>query len=506
MQKLKIFPLILIICLALCSLAPAAYALDEPSVEAAAVFLAEFDSGEVLYEKNADAQRAPASLTKIMTGLLAIEALENGQCGMDDIVTAGADCQQGLEEDSSNSGIQSGEQMTFRDLLYCAIVHSANDACNVIATYVAGSISAFVDLMNQRAAELGCTNTHFANVNGLPADGHYTTARDLYIITKEAMSHPDFVTICNTVTYTVPATNVNDAREIWNSNALITDGGYYATVTQQKAGHSYLYEGASGVKTGYTRAAGYCLISTAERNGINVIAVVLGCSGELNSDSLEFGNFADTVTLYDWVFDNFSYKTLLSSAQFSREVTVDLAADGGSVLLRPEEDLTALMPSDVDDSSISTDVTIYDELLVAPIAAGTELGEVSVTVNGEEAGIVKLINPNAVELSKGEYIKQQLKAFFSKGWVIAIIIVVLALAALYLILVARYRRMRRRHIQERRRIEAERRRAREESRHQSAPIEYDEFYDGQGLPDDDTGERHTDPSDLDELFSRYDKY
>lgn len=509
MQKIKIFPLILIICAVFCCFAPAAYALDDPSVEAEAVLLVDLGTGDVLFEKNADAQRAPASLTKIMTGLLAIEAMENGQCTMDDVVTAGADCQQGLEEDSSSSGIQPGEQLTFRDLLYCAIVHSANEACNVLATYIAGSVDAFVELMNARAQELGCTGTHFANVNGLPADGHYSTARDLYIITKEAMSHPDFVTICNTEHYTVPATNMSEAREIYNSNALISNGGYYAQMALQNAGHDYLYEGASGVKTGYTRAAGYCLISTAERNGIDVIAVVLGCGGELNTQETEFGNFADTVTLYDWVFDNFSYRTLLSASQFSQTVTVALAEDGGDVILRPEEDISALLPVDADDSSIETDVTIYEDMLTAPIEAGTALGEVSVTVDGEALGTVKLVNPTAVELSKGEYIRQQLKAFFSKGWVIAIILVVLALAALYFVLVARYRRLRRRHLQERRRIEAERRRAREESRKNRAQIEYEDDFDAYGYrghTGDGDGEMHTDPSDLDELFSRYDRY
>ena len=144
MQKIKIFPLILLICLMLCGVAPSAYALDDPSLQAKAVLLADMNSGEILYSKNADERRSPASLTKIMTGLLAVEALESGQCRMDDMVTAGSDTWQGLSEDSSNSNIQPGEQMTYKDLLYCAIGHSANEACNVLATYIAGSIEAFV--------------------------------------------------------------------------------------------------------------------------------------------------------------------------------------------------------------------------------------------------------------------------------------------------------------------------------------------------------------------------
>ena len=167
MKKIKIFPLILIICLALCALAPSASALDDPDLSAKAVLLADLNSGEILYSKNAEEQRSPASLTKIMTGLLAIEAIESGQCRMEDIVTAGADAWTGMGEDASNSNIQPGEQMTYKDLLYCAIMHSANEACNILATYISGSVSAFVDRMNERAAELGCTNTHFLDPNGL---------------------------------------------------------------------------------------------------------------------------------------------------------------------------------------------------------------------------------------------------------------------------------------------------------------------------------------------------
>ena len=492
MKKIKIFPLILIICLALCALAPSAYAIDDPQLGAQAVYLADMNTDEVLYEKNADEQRSPASLTKIMTGLLAIEAVESGQCSMDDIVTAGADAWHGMAEDSSNSNIQPGEMMTYRDLVYCAVVHSANEACNILATYISGSISAFVDRMNQRAAELGCTNTHFLDPNGLSNDGHYTTARDLYYITKEAVKHPDFLTICDTEYYKTQPTNMSEAREIWNSNA-----------------------------------AGYCLVSTATRNDISVLAVVMGCGGELNTQESEFGNFTNTIALYDWCFENFSYRTLLSATQFNQKVTVDLAEGDGTVLLRPTDDVRALLPVDINDESISTEVQIYEDKLVAPIEAGTVLGEVHIVADGKDYGSIKLVNPNAVELSKSEYIKTQLKAFFSKGWVITLIIVILSLLAVYLILVARYRALRRRHLEERRRAEAQRRRQREERERERArrlaEEQYEQQYGGEEYDDDDgyggydpysdryyvdddDDEPHTDPADIDELFRRYDKF
>lgn len=518
MKKIRVFPLILLLCLVLTGIAPAACAVDDPTLPAEAVLLADLDSGEILYGKNIDERRSPASLTKIMTGLLAVEALDNGQCSMTDMVTAGQDCLTGLGDDSSNSGIMPGETMSFKDLFYCAMIHSANEACNVLGTYISGSISAFVDRMNERAAELGCTDTHFLDPNGLSNDGHYTTAHDLYLITREALKHPDFMTACNTVYYETETTNMNPPRQMYNSNALITTGGYY--------GDGYVYDGAAGVKTGYTRAAGYCLVSTAQRNSINALAIVMGCSGQLNSGENwdgEFNNFVSSIRLYDWLFDNFSYRTILDSASFGEKVHVDLAEGDGMFTLRPEGDVTVLLPNDVSDDAIETSVTVYEEKLVAPIAANTVLGEVTVSADGKDYGSIKLVNRNDIEMSRIEFIKMQIRSFFAQKWVIAVIIIIIAMAVVYFVLVARYRRLRRRHLRERRRAEEQRRIERERmrakqrraekeySRRSSAGDEYprsrrDERYDEADYIKVDPDERHDKPSDFDALMNKFDKY
>lgn len=195
-------------------------ALDE-KLQANCVLLADEDSGQYYYTRNIDAKAYPASLTKIMTLLLAVEAVERGDVNLSDTVTAYDDCNADMVEGASNADIKVGETMTFEDFLYCAMISSANEACNVVAEYVCGSISAFVQRMNERAQALGCTGTHFANPHGLPNDDHYTTAHDLYRITKEALSHELFATICNTVKHTVPATNLSDERTLSNTNGLI---------------------------------------------------------------------------------------------------------------------------------------------------------------------------------------------------------------------------------------------------------------------------------------------
>ena len=455
MKKIRLFPLLLLLCLAFSMGAPTAFALDAPTLDGEAAVLIDLASGRVLYELNKDEQRAPASLTKIMTVLLALDAISEGKCSMDTMVTAQEDCREGLGEDSSSAGINPGDVLSMRDLLYCAMISSANEACNIIGSYLEGSVSAFVAKMNERAQGLGCENTHFANTNGLPTEDHYSSAYDIYKITAEAMSYPDFMEIANTVSYTTESIRLNDGEPIGNSNALINPRSDYG-------GNRYLYEYASGIKTGYTRAAGYCLISTAEKDGVSLLAVVMGCQGWLNAGLEEYRNFSDTITLYDWGFENFAYRTVLSASEQLARVEVELAQGDGEAVLHAQQDMVLLLPKDMDPGSVETKVTVYDDRLVAPIAAGTVLGEAQVIVDGQDFGSVRLVTNAEVELARGEFMKLRFKEFFSKGWVITVLIIILVLGTAYLILVTRYRRLRRKHLQERRRAEQRRRMAAQE--------------------------------------------
>ena len=456
MKKFKLISLLLAIILAFGAFAPSALALDEPRADdAEAIILADAKTGKILYSREATAQRSPASLTKIMTVLLAVEAVERGEIDLEEMVTADNDCRQGLGEDSSTCGILPGEAMSFKDLLYCAMVHSANEACNIIATRVSGSISAFVELMNTRAAQLGCSSTHFADTNGLSNENHYSTAYDLFVMTQEAVKHDLFFTIANTVHYETAATNLSAPRKLDNSNALLTNDSIYSV------NGGYLYPGAAGVKTGYTRAAGYCLISTAEKNGVKLLAVVMGCDGTLNSSSTDYGNFLDSVHLYDWGFENFAYRDLLSADTVLERRSVELAEDGGTVSLRAKEGANMLLAKDVTDADIEVKVNIKEDQLVAPIEAGQVLGSVEVTVRGETVHITELISNNSVSLSRAEVLKRNIRETLSKGWVKAAIIICIVFLVLYLALVISYRRRRRQYLKQRRINEMKRRQERE---------------------------------------------
>ncbi len=449
MKKFRFFPLIIIICLALSCIAPSASALDEPSMVATSVVLADLNSDAVLYSKNMDAQVSPASLTKIMTVLIAIEEVEAGNHSLDESVTAQAGCRDGMDEDSSTSGITPGETMSYRDLIYCAMLQSANEACNILAFQVSGSVESFVARMNERAAALGCTGTHFANTNGLTNDAHYTTAYDFSLITREAVKHEFFMTVVNTKQYTVPQTNYCAPRVLENSNALINTASIY--------GSDYFYEYASGVKTGYTRAAGSCLISTAEKDGVRLLGVVMGSTCPLNDPNRkDYGNFVDSLSLYNWGFANFSYQTVVTTAMNVQSVSIDLAQDFSEIMLHPANDVTLLLPNDTDVSQIYLNTTIYADELVAPISSGQELGTASIMINGTNYGTVKLVSNTSVDLSRSEYFKLRLQSLFGKTWVVVLIVFVCLLFVGYLALVAHYRRLRQKHLRQRRMAEQRR--------------------------------------------------
>lgn len=287
----------LLTCLLCALLTPQALALEDPDIHAKAAILVDGETGTVLYDKNMHEELPMASITKVMSALLVLEAVDRGQLRMDQNVTATESSMKGMVEDGSTADIKVGETLTVEQLLYCMLVISANETCNILGEAVSGSVDAFVEKMNQRAQELGCQNTHFANTTGLTQSGHYSSAWDIYLITREAMKHDDFMTIVNTKAYTVPATNMTEKeRELHSTNALISNWRMTG----------YLYSGAQGIKTGTTDAAGHCLVSSAIRGSRTLISVVLGCEEvKTEKGGTRVESFTETARLFDWGFDNF---------------------------------------------------------------------------------------------------------------------------------------------------------------------------------------------------------
>ncbi len=388
MKKFRLLCLILSLCLVFALVPPRAQALEAPEFSARSAIVVDLGSGETVWEKNADEVRAPASLTKIMTGLLAAEAVESGAADPDEPVTAGADCRWNMDDSSSNAGIVPGETMSFRDLFICAMVVSANEACNVLASRLDGGVGAFVEHMNRRAAELGCESTRYFDPNGLSHENR-TTARELSVILREALRHETFLAAFTTTHYEVPATNRSDERSLVTTDALTARDAYYSMYGD------YYYDYALGAKTGFTRAAGYCLASVAEKDGVRLLAVVLGCPGPLTGDSREPESFRDTIRLYDWIFGSYAPVRLFAPGEELCRAPVARAADGESAALCCAEDPVVLLPI---DASWPGEIRIEPVAgpLCAPLPAGAVLGRVTVCVDGVSHGPYDLINRSEV--------------------------------------------------------------------------------------------------------------
>lgn len=395
---------------------------EDFTITAESAILVEAGTGEVLFEKDPDARRYPASITKVMTGLLVVEAIERGDLAMDNVITLGSDIYTGIGVSGSTAGLQEGEMLTVRDLLNAALIPSANEACNALATAVAGSISAFVDRMNERAAELGMTNTHFVNPHGYHDDDHYTTARDISVMCVEAMSHADFREIVSSGTYTIPPTNLHDReRVLKDTNALVDDS--------KISGYRYQY--AIGIKTGFTTPAGYCLASAAEKNHRMLIGVLLGGKYWISSDNtvIQDNYFTESRRLLEYGFNNFSSKTVLDTIEPIGTVPVSLCKEQDYITVLPAQGITATLPNDLDPALFQRDVTLPDTLQ-APIEKGQVLGTISISYEGRDFGTVDLVATTSLERSQFLYVLDRIAWALSFLWVKLLLLVVVLLILL----------------------------------------------------------------------------
>ena len=435
-MKIRRFLSVFLLTCLLCTLfTPQALALEDPDIRAKAALLVDADTGTVLYDKNCHAELPMASITKVMSALLVLEAVDRGQLQMEQEVTATQSAMKGMVEDGSTADVKVGETLTVEQLLYCMLVVSANETCNILGEAVAGTVDAFVEKMNQRAQELGCVNTHFANTTGLTQSGHYSSAWDIYLITREAMKHDTFMTIVNTKAYTVPATNMTDKpRELHSTNALISNWRMTG----------YLYSGAQGIKTGSTDAAGLCLVSSAVRGSRTLISVVLGCEEvKTETGGTRVESFSETARMFDWGFDNFSTRTVLEENELIREVPVALSNEVSTVAVHPAYTAEAILPNDLELDQLERIVTLDAEAVDAPVAAGDQLGSITIRYDGTDYVTVPLLAVADVSASRFLLAKRAIGEFFSRTPVKIAVIVILLLAVAAVVWFRLYGRTRR---------------------------------------------------------------
>lgn len=388
----------------------------EPEVKyAESALLMDMSSGRLLYAKNAQEKLYPASTTKMMTGIIALE-----EGNMADKVTATYAALKDITNEDSHMGILIGEELTMEQLVNGMLVYSANDASNVIAIHLAGSIEAFVDKMNAKAVELGMNNTHFVNPCGIHDDNHYTTAEDLAILAKYCMQNEQFREIVKKPVYSMPATNKYALeRNLPTTNLFLS----------RARSSQHYYQPCIGIKTGHTSKSGYCLVAAAEHDGIELLSVVMKCANTNENDGAY--SYIDSKKLFEFGFNNYTQKSIAQPGDIVADTKVNEAKHGLRVSATVPDAVTALIPSNTDkDADISKEIDI-PESIDAPVNQGDKVGSVVYSYDGKSLARVDLIAANTVERNEvihilNKVLKVVTSPFFFIPAIILIILIVIA--------------------------------------------------------------------------------
>lgn len=359
----KVICFFICVCFMMQSVAVFAEGNTDLGLNAKSAILMEESTGNILYESNPDERLPIASVTKVMTMLLIMEAVDSGKISLDDMVTVSENA---MSYGGSTMFLETGEQLTVNDMLKGIAVASANDGCVAMAEHLAGSESAFVDMMNEKAKELGMENTHFMNTNGLDEDDHYSSARDVAIMSRELMKHE---TIFN---YT----------SIWMDTLR---GGKFQLANTNKL--IRFYDGANGLKTGSTSKALCCLSAAAKRNDMQLIAVVLGAPTSAE-------RFASAKSLLDYGFANYAVNTQITAGDEVQKIAVEKGVDKEVDVVAGDSCSTLVKKGQEDN--ITKEIKI-DETITAPIEAGQKIGTMTISRDGEVIADIDLNASSAVE-------------------------------------------------------------------------------------------------------------
>ncbi|MDR2570015.1 MAG: hypothetical protein LBD23_06920 [Oscillospiraceae bacterium] len=398
---------------------------------AKSAILIERDTGIVLFEHNSHIRHPADSLAKVMTLLLASYAVENDEISDNELIVMTESAWEGLDDNDSTMGIVPGEEMTFIDLMYSAYVGNASEACNMLALRIAGSIDAFVGLMNEKAAEFAADNTNFANAHGRFRDSQYTTAYDQFIIFNEAMKSSLFTEVASTFRHITEGSDIIEPRTITGSNSLIN----------QNSKHFFRYCIAG--RDSATFEGGYSLVALSVDEGLSLISVILGSDVVIFDDeSTDIRSFSETVRLLNWGYTQFSWRDVLKTTDLLEKVPIMHGSGADFVNARPESSLSLLLDNSVPNDAFIREITIFydeeDNPLIAPVAAGTVLGEVVISRDGVEYAKIALVANTDISLDGFEYMRRQVVAMLSTRIARNVIIVLVALVLLYIALVIRY--------------------------------------------------------------------
>lgn len=342
------------------------------TIESDGAVLIDSNTGTVLYGKNENGKLYPASTTKILTAILAIE-----NCKLTDKITASYDAVMSIPSGYSNAAIQPGETLTMQEFLDMFLIHSANEVGNIFAEHISGSIENFAKLMNKKVIELGCKNTHFTNPSGIHDSEHYSTAYDMALITKYCMKNEIFRETVAKTSCKIEATDKYEERYFKNTNDLLNSST------------KYYYEYAIGVKTGYTSQAKRCLISASLKDNLELITVILGAQ---TADA----RYHDTINLFEYGYSNYKIQQVAYKNSLVDELIIGNATkDTQNLSLLVKNDVTGIVPANLDLNNLDYSIELND-LIAAPIEEGTVLGKITYNI-GEFAYSSDLIASHSVE-------------------------------------------------------------------------------------------------------------
>ncbi|MBR5090717.1 MAG: D-alanyl-D-alanine carboxypeptidase [Ruminiclostridium sp.] len=397
-----------------------------------AYYMVNLDLGTVIAAKNENKKCYPASITKLMTAIVAYENCADLSMPMQVTYDCTNEFWEGdpNKEGAGTCGLAVGQtNLTMKDCLYGLLIRSGCEAGNVIAYNICkGDIPKFIDMMNKKAKDIGCENTHFGNTHGLWQEDNYSTPYDLFLIAKYIYDKlPELVEISNTYEYVMPANDYNPSPyPIYNVNSLINNVG----------DNPYYYEFANGLKTGsmgeyYTKDAsgewsvyhaGFAnVVSTASQNGFNYMLVTCGAPYFDEEGNRLYGHFKDSIALYKWAFRTFDMREVMNENTFVANVKVDMGENADVSILKPSAAFSTLLPKDLDPAVIQQKITITAEknsndAVVAPIEKGQVMGTLELILDGETLWTTNLVASQTIELSQFEYTMRMINSIFDKWW------------------------------------------------------------------------------------------
>ncbi len=431
----KIFSIFLIVIILISTFSVGASASFNSLLETESdiVLLVNTDSETVIFDKNADKRSAPASLTKIVTCMLVLENCPD----LSVEITCKRECLNGLYAmNAATAGIVTGETLSIKNLLYCLMLPSAADAANILADYVGGSIDNFVVMMNDFVAKLGCKDTKFVNAHGLDANpNNYTTANDLYKITKYALENDTFKEITSTLRYDIaPTDKYPHTRYLHNTNKIMNAGI-----------RDYYHSAVTGVKTGTTTEAGRCVITTASQDGYNYMLIVMGAPQyDIDDDNVEENvAFTESKKIYNWAFDNIELTKITNTTDVITVVDVKYNSKVDHVRLLPAEELSALVPVGTESASLMVRPIESEtpESINAPVKKGQVVGKAEVLYGDVVVATVDLVAGEDIDLNIFLLILGVIKNLFSTTIFKILFAILAVLLIIYILLIIRKNRI-----------------------------------------------------------------